>query len=35
MAHTACLGCFFSTLSGSIKKEAKNAFEDVALVANT
>jgi hypothetical protein len=35
MAHTACLGCFLSIFSGCSKKEAKNAFEDVALVAGT
>jgi hypothetical protein len=38
MACTACLVCFISTDNGRNKnkrKEAKNALEDVALVAGT
>jgi hypothetical protein len=31
MAHTACLVCLISTVSAA----AKNALEDVALVAGT
>jgi hypothetical protein len=34
MAHTACLVCLISTVSGRCKK-AENALEDVALVAGT
>jgi hypothetical protein len=34
MACTACLVCLISTVSGRFKK-AKNAFEDVVLVAGT
>ena len=37
-AHTACLLCFISTGNGCNKnkiKEAKNALENVALVAGT
>ncbi len=34
MAHATCLVCLISTVSGGSKK-AKNAFEDVALVAGT
>jgi hypothetical protein len=36
MARTTCLVCFISTVNGRNKnkiKEAKNALEDVALVA--
>jgi hypothetical protein len=38
MAHTACLVSFISAVNGRNKnkiKEAKNALEDVALVAGT
>jgi len=35
MAHTACLVCLISAVSGRCKKEAKNALEDVAPVAGT
>jgi hypothetical protein len=38
MACTACLVCFISIVNGCDKnkiKEAKNALEDVALVAGT
>jgi len=38
MAHTTSLACFISTVNGrnkKIRKEAKNALEDVALVAGT
>ncbi len=34
MAHTACLVCLFSTISGHCKK-GENALEDVMLVAGT
>jgi hypothetical protein len=34
MAHTACLVCVISTVSGRCKK-GENALEDVALVAGT
>ncbi len=34
MAHTACLVCFISTISGRCKK-AENVFEDVVLVEGT
>jgi hypothetical protein len=34
MAHTACLVCLISTVSGRCKK-TENALEDVALVAGT
>jgi len=34
MAHTACLVCFISAVNGCNKKR-ENAFEDVALVADT
>jgi hypothetical protein len=38
MARTTCLVCFISTVDSGNKnkiKEAKNALEDVALVAGT
>ncbi len=38
MAHTACLVCLISTVSGYNKKErkkAQNGLEDVALVVGT
>jgi hypothetical protein len=38
MVRTACLVCFISTVNGGNKnkiKEAKNALENVALVAGT
>jgi hypothetical protein len=38
MARTTCLVCLFSTVIGRSqkkKKNAKNALEDVALVAGT
>jgi hypothetical protein len=34
MAHTACLVCLISTVSGRIKKEKKKA-KNVALAAGT